>query len=216
MKNKYELFKQIIRECNYDNTYKMAWGKSIVELSSKYDLSKEKVIIKFDEIAKKYIKYYWNQIIFFDLKQSTNILKTPIIIKYIKELINIYIDYDYELKEISKINFENTKIKATYQQTIEKIVEILKNDVSWRFKIINGKDTEIYNYAKGNEYIEIDTNLLNEINNNKSELLNTIDYRWILILKSINGYPRNNKKIKLSLDDKIDESILNNIKKLLG
>lgn len=216
MKNKYELFKQIIIECNYDNTYKMAWGKSIVELSSKYDLSKEKVIIKFDEIAKKYIKYYWNQIIFFDLKQSTNILKTLIIIKYIKELINIYIDYDYELKEISKINFENTKIKAAYQQTIEKIVEILKNDVSWRFKIINGKDTEIYNYAKGNEYIEIDTNLLNEINNNKSELLNTIDYRWILILKSINGYPRNNKKIKLSSDDKIDENILNNIRKLLG
>ena len=32
MKNKYELFKQIIIECNYDNTYKMAWGKSIVEL----------------------------------------------------------------------------------------------------------------------------------------------------------------------------------------
>ncbi len=216
MKNKYELFKQIIRECNYDNTYKMAWGKSIVELSLKHDLSKEKVIIKFDEIAEKYIKYYWNQIIFFDLKQSTNILKMPIIIKYIKELINIYIEKNYELKEISKINFENTKIKATYQQTIEKIVEILKNDVSWRFKIINGKDTEIYNYAKGNEYIEIDTNLLNEINNNKSELLNTIDYRWILILKSINGYPRNNKKIKLSSDDKIDECILNNIRKLLG
>ncbi len=216
MKNKYELFKKIIRECNYDNTYKMAWGKSIVELSLKHDLSKEKVIIKFDEIAEKYIKYYWNQIIFFDLKQSTNILKTPIIIKYIKELINIYIEKNYELKEISKINFENTKIKAAYQQTIEKIVEILKNDVSWRFKIINGKDTEIYNYAKGNEYIEIDTNLLNEINNNKSELLNTIDYRWILILKSINGYPRNNKKIKLSSDDKIDKSILNNIRKLLG
>lgn len=58
MKNKYELFKQIIRECNYDNTYKMAWGKSIVELSSKYDLSKEKVVIKFEEISKKYIKYF--------------------------------------------------------------------------------------------------------------------------------------------------------------
>lgn len=63
MKNKYELFKQIIRECNYDNTYKMAWEKSIVELSSKYDLSKEKVVIKFEEISKKYIKYYWNQMI---------------------------------------------------------------------------------------------------------------------------------------------------------
>lgn len=25
MKSKYELFKEIIKECNYDNTYKMAW-----------------------------------------------------------------------------------------------------------------------------------------------------------------------------------------------
>lgn len=41
----------------------MAWGKSIVELSSKYGLSKEKVVIKFEEISKKYIKYYWNQMI---------------------------------------------------------------------------------------------------------------------------------------------------------
>lgn len=216
MKSKYELFKEIIKECNYDNTYKMAWGKSLIELSSEIDLSKEKVIIKFGDIAKKYIKYYWNQIIFFDLKQSTNILKSPIIIKYIKELINIYIENNYELKEISKINFEKTKIKVTYQQTIERIVDILKNDVSWRFKIINGKDTEIYNYTKGNNYIEIDTKLLKEIQNHSFELLNIIDYRWILILQSINGFPRNNKKIKLSQDDKIDENLLNNFRELLG
>lgn len=191
-------------------------GKSLIELSSEIDLSKEKVIIKFGDIAKKYIKYYWNQIIFFDLKQSTNILKSPIIIKYIKELINIYIENNYELKEISKINFEKTKIKVTYQQTIERIVDILKNDVSWRFKIINGKDTEIYNYTKGNNYIEIDTKLLKEIQNHSFELLNIIDYRWILILQSINGFPRNNKKIKLSQDDKIDENLLNNFRELLG
>lgn len=216
MKSKYELFKEIIKECNYDNTYKMAWGKSLIELSSELDLSKEKVVIKFEEIAKKYIKYYWNQIIFFDLKQSTNILKSPIIIKYIKELINIYIENNYELKEVSKINFEKTKIKITYQQTIERIVDILKNDVSWRFKIINGKDTEIYNYTKGNDYIEIDTKLLKEIQNHSAELLSIIDYRWILILQSINGFPRNNKKIKLSLDDKIDENLLIHFRELLG
>lgn len=30
MKNKYELFKQIIRECNYDNTYKMSWKNQLL------------------------------------------------------------------------------------------------------------------------------------------------------------------------------------------
>lgn len=30
MNDNYRLFKQIIRESNYDNTYKMAWAKSLV------------------------------------------------------------------------------------------------------------------------------------------------------------------------------------------
>ena len=29
-------FKKIIRECEYSNTYKMAWAKAIIELSNKY------------------------------------------------------------------------------------------------------------------------------------------------------------------------------------
>ncbi len=31
--NFYNLFKRIIRECNYTNTYKMAWAKALVEIS---------------------------------------------------------------------------------------------------------------------------------------------------------------------------------------
>ena len=29
-------FKKVIRECEYSNTYKMAWAKAIIELSNKY------------------------------------------------------------------------------------------------------------------------------------------------------------------------------------
>lgn len=68
MNNNYESFREIIKNCDYDNTYKMAWGKSLIEMSLELDLSKDKIIIRLEDIAEKYIKYYWNQIIFFDLK----------------------------------------------------------------------------------------------------------------------------------------------------
>lgn len=68
MDNNYKLFKQIVRESNYDNTYKMAWAKSLVELSTQLDLTEENIKISFSDIAKKYVKYYWNQTIFFDFR----------------------------------------------------------------------------------------------------------------------------------------------------
>ena len=40
MNNTFKLFKQIIRESNYDNTYKMAWAKSLVEISTEIDLKR--------------------------------------------------------------------------------------------------------------------------------------------------------------------------------
>lgn len=35
--NFYKRFAKIVRECNYDNTYKMAWAKSLVEICSNVD-----------------------------------------------------------------------------------------------------------------------------------------------------------------------------------
>ncbi len=65
-------FKLIIRECDYSNTYKMAWAKAIVELSGKYfNNSEEAVKINLSEIAEKMFKYLnWDQTIYFNLFQS--------------------------------------------------------------------------------------------------------------------------------------------------
>ncbi|MCL2134502.1 MAG: hypothetical protein FWH37_02955 [Candidatus Bathyarchaeota archaeon] len=47
-------FKQIIRESNYDNTYKMAWAKSLVELSTELKLTDCNITIPFKDIAKNW------------------------------------------------------------------------------------------------------------------------------------------------------------------
>ncbi len=90
--NRYSLFKQIIRESTVDNTYKMAWAKALVEIASEITVDTDEVIIPLEDIAKKYIKYYWNQTIFFDLKQGSNPLKPPIILSRVKDLISIYFE----------------------------------------------------------------------------------------------------------------------------
>ena len=66
----------LIINCNFDNTYKMAWAKSIVELISELNLEEieeaSKIEIDFADIAKKCVQYYWNQSAYFDLFQGSN------------------------------------------------------------------------------------------------------------------------------------------------
>ena len=55
-------FKKVIRECEYSNTYKIAWAKSIIELSNKYfDNANEYVELSLFDIALKMFKYYFDQ-----------------------------------------------------------------------------------------------------------------------------------------------------------
>ena len=91
--NFYKLFKKIIRECNYTNTYKMAWAKSLIEIALEEKYEKNIIKIELKNTANKFIKYYWNQTIFFDLIQGSNLIETPLILQYIKKLINEYYNY---------------------------------------------------------------------------------------------------------------------------
>lgn len=62
----------VIEQMSNDNTYKLAWGRAIIECITfeKYIIDGNKVIVEFDGISKCMIKYYLNQIFFFNLKQS--------------------------------------------------------------------------------------------------------------------------------------------------
>ena len=82
----------IIINGSFDNTYKMAWAKAIVELSlaHKANTTDKPVIFDFSQIAELFIKYYWNQTIYFDLIQGSNVKKIPEILSATKALISTY------------------------------------------------------------------------------------------------------------------------------
>ena len=71
----------IIEQMNNDNTYKLAWGRAIIECVSMNDYIdlNDNIEIPFDNISLKMIKYYWNQMFFFNLKQSPYKYKNPVI-----------------------------------------------------------------------------------------------------------------------------------------
>lgn len=121
--NFYTIFKRIIRKCNYDNTYKMAWAKALVEISLEIEEDKYLVDIDLKTIAPKYIKYYWNQTIYFDLIQGSNLLKTPVILQKIKQLIEEYYKY---IENRKPVRFERIEyfIKENLQDEYKKLLKI--------------------------------------------------------------------------------------------
>ena len=217
--NFYNTFKRIIRECNYDNTYKMAWAKALVEIAIEEQYTEDIIEITLDEIAKKYIKYYWNQTFLFDLIQGSNLLKTPVILQTVKVLIEQYYNYmgvrkPDRFERIEHILLFN--LSKEYSNCIKKVTTTLKADVSWRFVFIDGKNnTEIYEYTKGENSIRIAKNNLDVLAENSQDLFDLINYRWGLILETFNSSPRINRKVKIIDEQEIKRNSLSKFKEYL-
>lgn len=216
MSEQYQAFKKIIREAGYDNTYKMAWAKALVEISGEVDISQEIVIITLAQIARKFIKYYWNQTIFFDLVQGSNISKPPVIVSDVKELINHY--YMDIIGTIKPDLYERVEDKLDLKEldvTTVKVIKILKENVSWRFLHLGNQDYEIYDYKKNASELYIAGSLLQEFHENEQDLFDLINYRWGLILETFNSSPKINKKVKIMDEREIKRSSLNKFKSYL-
>ena len=66
------LWLDIIENMNNENTYKLAWGRALIEIIYESKDENHDLVIPFVQIAEKMLKYYWNQTYFFNLKQSPN------------------------------------------------------------------------------------------------------------------------------------------------
>ncbi len=178
---------RVIRNCSVDNTYKMVWAKALVEISC----SKEKnERVELSHIARKIFKYYWNQTIYFDLIQGSNISKPPEYITEVKKQIKEY--YSRNGNKQPK-HFE--RIEAELELDINKLVRILKQDVSWRFLKLKGETVQIYRYQKGDDYLVLGNQ--NVIEEYSDILFETINFRWTQILENFNSSPRIAKKVRV-------------------
>ena len=212
----YSIFKRIIRECSYDNTYKMAWAKSLVEIALENKSESKMIEIKLKQIAEKFIKYYWNQTIFFDLIQGSNLVKTPVILQNVKELIKEYYKKTNSNKpdRFEKIElFIRDDMINEYENCVNKTIKVLKADVSWRFTFIDGKNhQEIYEYTKGYDFLRISKDNIDILIYNYEDLFDLINYRWALILETFNSSPRINRKVKIIDEQDVKRNSLTKFK----
>lgn len=202
MSRQFDEFKQIIREFSYDNTYKVAWAKALVELSSELPIVGDEVEISLEQIARKYLKYYWNQTIFFDLIQGSNLQKSPEVVTTTKALIEAYYENVGNRKPELFERAESNLPKKEYETALRKTTSTLKKDVSYRFLNLNGKKLDVYRYNKGDSNLWISTGLLQELRDNERDLYDLINYRWGMILETFNSSPRINKKVKI-MDERV-------------
>lgn len=195
----------VIKNGSIDNTYKMGWSKSIVECCVE---DENNSIITFDRISRNMFKYYWNQTIFFDLQQSPNPNKPPVLITYVKKKID---EYQKE-KGFKPIKFE--RIEDEIDLDITFLNNQLKKDVSHRFPKVGKKEYSLYELDKKNEIIQLpNPEILKEYSDILFEIIN---YRWSQILENFNSSPRVSQKIKITDRGDIPRKPLNKFRKYLS
>lgn len=195
---------EVIKNCSVNNTYKMGWGKSIVECCFEDD-SEE--LISFDRISLKMFKYYWNQTIFFDLQQGSNPNKPPTFVSYVKSKIE-----EYQSKHgLQPKEFE--RIEDKVEVDIKYLNRILTENVSHRFLEVGGKEYDLYELDKKERTILVkNPHILKEYSDILFEVIN---YRWVQILETYNSSPRISKKIKITDRGGIRRKPLGKFKKYL-
>lgn len=213
---------KVIEQMSNDNTYKLAWGRAIIEclMFDKYKIEDYKVIIEFDDISEYMLRYYWNQIFFFDLKQSPNPKKEPVICQKTKELIHEYTRIT--LSTIPVWSDEGLQIimnnnPSAYSEAIQKISKTLHENVSWRFKNIHDEVIDLYEYDKENKDPRViinadDAQSLREYGVIVSKLLN---YKWAQLLEKFNYTPKIVNKVNGCSEAKLRRNNLTKYKNAL-
>lgn len=187
--------------CSFDNTYKMAWAKAIVELAIQH---KERM--SFEEIAELYLKYYWNQTIYFDLIQGSNLKKIPEVVRCTKNLIAQYFSRKGGIPErYERIDFSQI---SGYRETVARIAKILTQDVCYRFMRLSGKEYDLYELNIKARYIKLSKEQVELLAEYSDILLEIINYRWSQMLESFNDSPRISMKVRAIDDGKLRRSSL--------
>ena len=167
-----------------DNTYKMAWCRALVEYSCNHTDKK----IYFNDLSELMFKYYWDQTIFFNLEQGSNLKKRPTIVQMVKNEISKY-EKNYDKKPINYI-----RIKDKIDVDIKKISKTLTYDVSWRFLNLGSKTYDTYNYKKGDKHLILHHPDI--IKQHSKLLFQLINYRWSQKLEDLNNAPRISQKVR--------------------
>ena len=152
--------------------------------------------------------HYWNQTIFFQLRQSPNPVNQPVFLTYVRSKIS---EYEEEYGKVPKMFI---RVESKIDIDTKHLIRIIKSNVATRFLKVEGKEFEIYKLDLNNSFIELPHPEL--IREYSDVILESINYRWSRILENFNSSPRISQKVKNIDQGKIKRGNLNSFRKYLN
>lgn len=206
----------IIDGMNNDNTYKLAWGRALVEICYGMEVVKEPTVITFDAISAVFLKYYWNQTYFFKLYQGPAHSK-PVIQQITEEMIEAYQKATNStlpvwFEDAYKVLSKNTK---QFQSYIHKISRTFTQNVSYRFLRVGDQELPLYILDNTNQTVSFKQEQVNLIKEHAFIFSQLLNYRWAQLLEKFNTNPRIAMKVKGISEEKIRRNNLTKFKNAL-
>ncbi|MFH2117291.1 MAG: HNH endonuclease domain-containing protein [Bacillota bacterium] len=209
----------VIGKMANDNTYKLAWGRGIIECiqTKAYTSTDEYIEISFFAIAEKMLKYYWNQEFFFKLKQGPNSTKTPIIHQITEDVIQ---QYTHITQSTIPVWYDRAKDiifkdQTYYQKTLKKLVSAVSQDVCWRFLYYEGQTHDIYELNRKEKWLRISNTNQKTIDDYGIVLTQLLNYKWAQLLEQFNRSPKIVSKVRGSQENNIKRKNLSKFKEIL-
>ncbi len=206
---------RIIEEMKNDNTYKVAWGRAILECVyiNQYEIvDGNLVILKQSDIVNKMIKYYWNQTYFFKLIQGKN----PVILQIVRQMISEYKEkvsiYPTTWDKAETYFFNN---KSQYNRYVSNIISNARVNVCPRFRNVSGEVLSIYDIDNQNKTLFFNKYNIETLKEYSFVLSKLLNFKWAQLLERFNTVPKINKKISDSGNTKIRRNSLKKYKEIL-
>lgn len=195
-----EMFNTIVSKGAKDNTYKFALTKFLLDYSNSIQ-QQNMYRISYNEIAEKFLEYYWFQECKYKLKQDFKIKRMPMIIRIIRKYCGEeYIPKSYEKYFEDKQNLKQTIIyeieKACLQDVIPRFQPINTYYLYNHFHTISSTGKKYKLPPKEKRYIEVRKEAKIFFKSNYNELSKILIYEWAKFLERTNFTPMLISKIE--------------------
>jgi 5-methylcytosine-specific restriction endonuclease McrA len=205
----------ILEGMRNDNTYKVAWGKAIIEciVLDMFKWENEKAVINEADLAENMIKYYWNQSFFFKLSQG----HSPVIVQEVNKLIDDYISYTKLPYPVWYNNAERIikRDLKKYYRSLGRIITIINQNPAIRFLNVHRNKVPVYTLKKEHKTIIMKKSQINMIKEYHAVLFKLFNYKWAQLLEKYNTAPNIIKKISHSSNTQVKRSNLKKYRDIL-
>jgi hypothetical protein len=210
-----ETFRQVIDAIEHDNTYKLAFARAVLECISEeeYEIQLESVVLYQYNIVQKIMKYYWNQIAFFNLSQGpSSLLENRI--EEIKEEFYSNTSFKYPVW-YDKVESFLKRNPIRFERQVKKFITLFTKSVAAKFRVSRRDKLELFELDTKFKRLLITEEQLTLLQEHESLLNQLIDYKWAMLLEEYNKAPNIIQKVIGSKEPKIRRQNLIKYRNLL-